>query len=271
MSRPYVLGLTGNVATGKSTVAHMLQALGAEVVDCDHLTHELQAPGTPVNAAIARRFPGVQQADGSLDRAALAHIVFADPMALADLEALVHPAVIAETARRIAGSSAPVVVVEAIKLYEANMHTACDEVWAVAATQEAQMQRLMDRRGMDYAEAETRIAAQPDPASKMARADRVIENSGTLRHTWQQVIAGWRAIPGLPAVSAAMPLPRSLRASGSPQTKRLLLYWAGLAAFFCIWMTVNWINAGLTPAQKAAALALCVLTAGGCTWVVMRW
>lgn len=271
MTSPYVLGITGNIATGKSTVAQMLAALGAEHIDCDVLAHEAMAPGLPANAAVAARFAGVQRADGTIDRQALGRIVFDDPQALADLEALTHPAVLAEVARRVAASSAPVVVVEAIKLFESGLDELCTAVWAVTATKEAQLQRLMEQRHLEYDEAERRITAQPDPAEKVARADRVIDNSGSLRHTWRQVLAGWRAIPGAPQPGAHAPLPAAWRQEQAGQWRRWLLCWAALAAFCCVWTMLNWINAELTLANKAAILGAVVLVCGACSWVVLRW
>jgi len=274
MTRPHVLGLTGNIATGKSTVALMLAELGAEVIDCDLLAHEAMAPGTATNAAIAARFGGVQQADGAIDRGALGRIVFADPAALAELEALVHPAVLAEARRRLAAARAPVVVIEAIKLFESGLDRDCDEVLAVATTEETQLQRLMDHRGMSFGEAERRMLAQPHQEGKLLRADRVIDNSGSLAATWKQVATVWRDVGsrcGAPQPAARPELPASLRQPADDSRRRALIYWAILAVFFGVWMAINWINAGLSDSQKAFVLALCVLAAGACAWIVARW
>lgn len=192
----YTIGLTGNIATGKSTVAGMLADLGAYVIDADRLAHEVMRAGTGVTRAIANRFgPGVVRPDGGIDRAALGAIVFSDAAALADLERIVHPPVIALTLQRLAESTAAVRVIEAIKLLEAQMHRHCDAVWVVTALRAQQVERLMRTRGHSRAEAETRIDAQPPAAEKVARADVVIDNSGSLEETQAQVLRAWRTIP----------------------------------------------------------------------------
>lgn len=192
----YTIGLTGNIATGKSTVAGMLADLGAYVIDADRLVHGLMRPGTDVSRAIAERFgPDVVLPDGGIDRAVLGAIVFADSTALADLEAITHPPVVALTLRLLSESTAHVGVVEAIKLLEARMHRHCDAVWVVVAPRPVQIERLMRTRGLARAEAEMRIDAQPPAAEKIARADVIIDNSGGLEDTRAQVQRAWRAIP----------------------------------------------------------------------------
>ena len=200
----YTIGLTGNVATGKSTVARMLADLGAYVIDADRLVHTVMRAGTDVNRAIAQRFgPGVVRPDGELDRGALGAIVFSDAAALADLERIVHPPVVAFTLRLLDESTTAVRVVEAIKLLEAQMHQYCDAVWVVVAPRQQQIERLMRTRSLSRDEAETRIDAQPPSAEKVARANVVIDNSGSLAETRAQVLRAWRAIPeaGIPDAS----------------------------------------------------------------------
>ncbi len=195
MARPYVIGLTGNIATGKSTVARMLAQRGACVIDCDKLAHEGMRAGTPVHRAIVARFgEGVLADDGEIDRRALGAIVFAEPSALADLEALVHPWVLQEARRRVAACGAPVAVIEAIKLFEAHLHADCDEVWVVTAPRAVQMARLMGQRGLAEGEAARRIDAQSAQESKAARADLVIENGGSLEALQAQVAAAWERL-----------------------------------------------------------------------------
>lgn len=194
----YVIGLTGNIACGKSTVAAMLRALGACVIDADHLAHEVMQSDGAVYAGVVARFgEGILRQDGEIDRAALGAIVFRDPEALADLERLVHPAVVAESLRRLAACDGAVAVVEAIKLLEAGMHRHCNAVWVVTCPREQQLARLMQTRGLTAEQAALRIDAQPPQALKVARADRVIDNAGALDETWRQVLAGWNAIPGV--------------------------------------------------------------------------
>ncbi|MCX7681423.1 MAG: dephospho-CoA kinase [Anaerolineae bacterium] len=190
--RPILIGLTGNIGTGKSTVARMLAELGAEVVDADQVAHQVMRAGTPVHSAIVEAFgPQVLAADGEIDRRRLGAIVFADAEALARLEQLVHPATVAAIAQRIAASSAPVVVVEAIKLIEAGMADAYDSLWVTICRPEQQLQRLMAARNLSEAEARLRIQAQPPQEEKIARADVVIDNSGSLEQTRAQVRRAW--------------------------------------------------------------------------------
>ncbi len=195
MMNPYLIGLTGNIATGKSTVAQMLEELGATVIDADALVHELQRKGTPVYDDIIAAFgPGILDPSGEIDRKALGSIVFADPVQLRTLESIVHPAVLIESMRRIAEASTPVVVYEAIKLIEAGRAEMCDALWVVTARAEVQLQRLMRDRHMSQAEAWQRIAAQPPQSAKIERATLTIDNSGSLEETRQQVAAAFRAI-----------------------------------------------------------------------------
>ncbi len=191
----YLIGLTGNVATGKSTVAKMLADLGATVIDADALVHDLQRKGTPVYDDIVAAFgPGVLDPTGELDRTVLGSIVFADPAQLRRLESIVHPAVLIESMRRITEASTPVIVYEAIKLIEAGRVEMCDALWVVAARSEVQLQRLMRDRHMSEAEARQRIAAQPPQSDKIEQATVVIDNSGSLEETRQQVTSAFRAI-----------------------------------------------------------------------------
>lgn len=190
-----VIGLTGNIGTGKSTVRQMLAELGAAVIDADQLAHEVIVPGTLGWQQVVDAFgPEVVAADGTIDRARLAAIVFSDPMALARLEAIIHPLVIQETDRRIRAIGRGVVVIEAIKLVESGMHRDCDALWVVTARPEQQLERLMHQRGMSAAEVQRRMAAQPPQSEKVALADVVIDNSGTLEETRAQVEAAWRAL-----------------------------------------------------------------------------
>ena len=194
--RPYLIGLTGNIACGKSTVLAQLAGYGAEVIDADRVVHELQRPGQPVWAAIREAFgTGVLAPDGALDRRALGAIVFADPAALARLESLTHPAVREWIEARVAASRAPVVVIDAIKLLESGLADGCDEVWVVTCPPEQQLARLMARNGFAEEEARRRIAAQPPQAQKVARADLVIANDGTLEELRARVAAAWAALP----------------------------------------------------------------------------
>lgn len=190
MSRKLLIGLTGNIATGKSAVAQMLAEMGATVIDADRVAHEVMRAGGPVYAAITAAFGAeIVDPDGEIDRRRLGERVFADPAALATLEAIVHPAVIEEVDRRIAAAPTGVVVVEAIKLIEAGMAGRYDSLWVTACPVETQVQRLMAGRGLSRQEALVRIQAQPPQEEKIARADVVIDTDCSLEETRAQVEA----------------------------------------------------------------------------------
>jgi len=191
----YLIGLTGNIATGKSTVSQLLAEWGAAILDADRLAHEAMQPGTEVHAAIVRRFGSeILRADQTIDRRRLGGIVFADPAALRDLEEIVHPAVGHLWRERRRTLTAPVVVLEAIKLIEAGYHRDCDALWVVTCSPATQLRRLTVERGLTEAEAWQRINAQPPPAEKVAQADVVIENDGSWEELRARVRAEWERI-----------------------------------------------------------------------------
>lgn len=190
---PYRIGLTGNIACGKSTVGRMLVARGAEYVDADLLVHALMEPGTAENAQIIARFgPEVRDPHGRIDRVALGAIVWRDPAGLKDLEAILHPGVRAEIRRRLAESRAPAIAVDAIKLLESGLHEELDAVWVVSCTPEEQLRRLTGDRGLTEQQARERIAAQAPQAEKIRRAAVVIDNSGPLADAERQVEEAWK-------------------------------------------------------------------------------
>jgi dephospho-CoA kinase len=188
-----VIGLTGNIGVGKSTVSSWLADRGAFVVDADKVAHSVMEPGGPAYAAVVEAFgPQILRDDGAIDRKALGAIVFADAERLAQLEAIVHPAVLARTQELLAGSDASVAVIEAIKLLEArNLLTLCDEVWVVTASRETILRRLMQSRGMDEAEALRRLAAQSSQEEKVRHATRVLSNDGSLAELDAQLQQMW--------------------------------------------------------------------------------
>jgi dephospho-CoA kinase len=189
---PYRIGLTGNIATGKTTVGHMLVDLGAELIDADKVAHEVMAPGGDAYEPVVQAFgPEIVAQDGSIDRRALGKLVFSDPTALRLLESLVHPPVIREVERRIAASEAPVVVVEAIKLLESGMADTYEAIWVTACSAETQLTRLMRNRGLSREAALVRIHAQPPQEEKVAQADVVINTEATLDETRAQVERAW--------------------------------------------------------------------------------
>ncbi len=203
-----MVGLTGGIGAGKSTVSRLLAERGAVIVDADAITRELQEAGQPVLAAIAERFgPGTLAADGTLDRAALADIVFNDPEALKDLNAIVHPAVGREISRRLEGERMTdhVVVLDVPLLVETGRGDLAGIV-VVDAPPEGAIERLVRDRGMTAADARARMARQAGREERLARADRVIDNSGDRAALVAQVDAVWewmRSLPPAPTPSAA--------------------------------------------------------------------
>jgi dephospho-CoA kinase len=195
--RPVLIGLTGNLGTGKSTVASMLAQLGAGTVDADEVGHEVMRSGTPACEAVVKAFgPGVLTPHGEIDRARLASQAFADPDALARLEAIIHPPTIAAIEERIAASTASVLVIEAIKLIEAGIADRCDQVWVTTCSPEQQFDRVMENRGWTRSETQRRLQAQSPQEEKIARADVVIDTSVSLSHTRLQVEAAWADLAG---------------------------------------------------------------------------
>ena len=192
---PYVIGLTGNIACGKSLVLRELQALGAETFDADRVAHDVMRHGTDAWHAIVDRFgEEVVGEDGEINRRKLGSIVFSDPAALEDLDQIVHPATVAAIRERVRASNHDVAVIDAIKLFEAGLANDCDEVWVVNCSREQQVERLMLRNNLTREEALTRIDAQPPQAEKVARADRVIDNSGDEQATVAAVRSLWNAL-----------------------------------------------------------------------------
>jgi len=190
-----IIGLTGGIASGKSSVARILEALGVVVVDADQLAREAVAPGVEAYCSIVDEFgDGILNTDRSINRQALAKIVFADSAARRRLERITHPAIarLAEerlTALRNAGT--PVVVYMAPLLIEAGVTSRVDEIWVVYADRETQVVRLMLRDGLSRDEAQQRLAAQMPMEEKRALGRIVIDNSGTPEETERQVKDLW--------------------------------------------------------------------------------
>ena len=193
----HLYGLTGGIASGKSTVSRMLRELGAQVLDADVLAREVVAPGTPGLAGVAARFPGVVGADGQLDRAALGARVFADPAERAALNALLHPLIaqaFLERTQALAEAGVPRVIYDAPLLIENGLHTRMEGVILVAVPREVQRARLMARDGLSAEAAEARLASQLPLEAKRQHATWVVDNSGDLAATRAQVEASWKAL-----------------------------------------------------------------------------
>ena len=191
---PYVIGLTGNIGTGKSTILQMLAELGARVMDADQLSRMVMQPGGLAYEKVVRSFgSSILAEDGQIDRGRLGQIVFDDNQALRQLESIVHPAVYVRAKEQIDAAQEPVVVLEAIKLLESGLTLGlCDAVWVVTAKPEMALTRLMAQRGMDEAEARRRLAHQMPEGEKVTQADVVIDNSGDPEETRAQVLAAWQ-------------------------------------------------------------------------------
>lgn len=194
-----LIALTGGIASGKSTIARRLAEHGATIVDADQIVRDVQAPGSPVLTEIAEVFGDeVIAPDGSLDRAALGARVFADADLLARLNAIVHPAVRAESQRRFDVASAQdpegVVVYDVPLLVEARVDDPWDLVVVAHAPADVRLERLVELRGMERGAAQHRIDAQVSDERRLAIADEVIDTSGTLEETVAQTDAFWQRI-----------------------------------------------------------------------------
>ncbi len=189
----YVIGLTGNIGTGKSVVRKMLEHMGAYGIDADALAHRAIAKGAPGYKPVVDIFGRfILGPDEQIDRARLGRLVFNDPEALVRLEKIVHPLVLQAIDFMIRRATQPVIVIEAIKLLEANLHAGCDSVWVVYAPPDIQMARLMNNRKMSEADARIRIVSQPPQEHKIAAANVVIKNGSSFEETWKQVVLAWR-------------------------------------------------------------------------------
>ena len=197
------VGLTGGIGSGKSEVARLLAGHGAVVIDADVLAREAVAPGSEgLDRVVAEFGPDVLAADGSLDRAELARIVFADADRLATLNAIVHPYVRRRSAEIMAGAPADGVVVNDVPLLvENNLQTGYDVVVVVDASPETQVSRLTGARGMSEAEALARMAAQVTREQRVAVADVIIDNNGDRGALKTQIDVLWERLSGSSGVS----------------------------------------------------------------------
>lgn len=191
----YIIGLTGNIATGKSVVRKMLEHLGAYGIDADALAHRAISPGAPGYKPVLDTFGRwILSPDEKIDRAKLGRIVFSDPEALRRLEAVVHPLVRQAVDLLVRRSKQKVIVVEAIKLLESGLHTKCDAIWVTYSPPHKQLERLLKKRKLSEMVARQRIAAQSSQEAKVGAADVVIRNDGSFESTWKQVLGAWKQL-----------------------------------------------------------------------------
>ena len=191
---PFLLGLTGNIACGKSRVGQLLaERYGADYIDADRVVHTLYGAGTPQTNAIAARFgTELLTPDGTLERRRLGDIVLADPAALRELEQILDPGVRSAIEARIRESPSAVIVLDAIRLIEGGLYKRCDAVWVVVCDRALQLERLQASRSMSAAQAELRIASQRPPDEKLRYANAVIHNNSTLDDLATQVADAWQ-------------------------------------------------------------------------------
>jgi dephospho-CoA kinase len=191
----YIIGLTGNIATGKSVVRRMLEHLGAYSIDADSLAHRAIAKGAPGYEPVVNLFgKWILGNEGEIDRAKLAGLVFRDAKALEQLEDIVHPLVGQATDIFIRRASQKVVVIEAIKLLESEIKTYCNAVWVTYAPEPVQVERLVRKRGMTRDQALERVHAQSPQSEKVAAAGVVIRNTGSYDDLWKQVTESWKQV-----------------------------------------------------------------------------
>ncbi|HBV95896.1 MAG: dephospho-CoA kinase [Peptococcaceae bacterium BICA1-7] len=195
-----IIGLTGNIGSGKSTVSRRLAQLGAEIIDTDALAREVVAPGTPGLERIIREFgAGMLDEKGELDRAGMAAVVFDDPGARAKLEGIIHPEIHRKVAEiiseyRSGHGKAPALVVEVPLLIESGWNAMMDETWVVTVSPEVQLERVMSRSGLSREDVKKRISAQMPQEEKCRYADRIIDNGGSIERTLAQVDNIWNEL-----------------------------------------------------------------------------
>lgn len=191
---PRIIGITGNIASGKTSVGQMLLELGVErYIDADAVVHALYGPGQPIAVRVAETFgPTVIAPDGSVNRATLGNIVFHDAGAMRRLEAIVYPAVGVAIAQELARvSPCGIAVIDAVKLLEGGSGKLAQSKWLILCSEEQQLERLIKRNQLSREEALARIQAQPPLTPKLALVDEVIDNSGSLEETYRQVKAAF--------------------------------------------------------------------------------
>ncbi len=191
----FIIGLTGNIGTGKSVVRRMLEHLGAYTIDADTLSHRALAKDAPGYKPVVETFGKWMLDDnGEIDRGKLGELVFRDPAALQRLEFIVHPLVRKAVDVLVKRASQRVIAIEAIKLLEGELREACDSTWVTYAPEVVQVERLMRKRNMTQEEARQRIRVQSSQEEKIAEADIVIRNIGSYDDLWKQVNEAWKKV-----------------------------------------------------------------------------
>ncbi len=204
LSGKFVIGLTGNIATGKSVVRRMFEHLGAYTIDADALTHRTYAKGAPGYQQVIDKFgKWLVKKDGEIDRSKLGNLVFNDSEAMSQLEAIVHPLVRQAAEMLIKRASQQVIVIEAIKLLEGDLRKICNSIWVTNAPEDVQVERLIRKRGFTKEQASERVHMQSSQSAKVAVANIVITNTGSYDDLWKQVNAAWKEI--VPGANVAAP------------------------------------------------------------------
>jgi dephospho-CoA kinase len=188
----FVIGLTGNIATGKSVVRTMLEKFGAYGIDADSRVHQILSPGLPGHTLVIELFGRwIIREDGQVDRKRLSKLVFTDPDALKLLEGIIHPLVENSIKVEVQQVNREIIVIEAIKLIEAGWMEFCDTLWVTVSSRKNQLKRLMEERKSSKTEALQRIQAQPSQEEKIIRAEVILHNDGTLEEFQKQVFSSW--------------------------------------------------------------------------------
>ena len=215
----YVIGLTGNIATGKSVVRRMLEHLGAYTIDADALAHRVIAKGAPGYQPVLDKFgTWLLESDGQINRSKLGRLVFADAQALAQLEDIIHPYVSQAVDLLARRATQSVVVIEAIKLLESELRNKCDGIWVTDAPQEVQVERLIRKRSLTREDALQRVHSQAAQKEKLAAAKVIISNTGSYDDLWKQVTEAWKKIaPSQETGPATQVLPKPAAGSFSLQ------------------------------------------------------
>ena len=215
----FIIGLTGNIATGKTVVRRMLEHLGAYTIDADTLSHRAIARGAPGHRPTVEAFgKWILLANGEIDRTKLGALAFGDPDALARLEAIVHPLVREAVDILVRRAKQPVIVIEAIKLLEGKLRQRCNSIWVTYAPPPVQLERLMRQRNMSRDEALQRVSSQGAQTDKIAAANVVIRNTGSYDDLWKQVEEAWNRT--IPAGSPPNISPKTQTRGGSLGIKR---------------------------------------------------